>query len=203
MIATYIELLRHGEATGGRRYRGSLDDPLTTKGWNEMHHALRDDARWTRIVSSPLSRCRDYAEHLAQRKKLPVRIDPRLREIHFGEWEGKTAEELLRVDNERIQDFWRNPEGAPPPRGEPLDAFQARVLDAWEELIGCEPGDSVLVITHAGVMRIILGQVLGLPLPVALQFGIPHAHRVRMQLKDFEKRIFDCELPDRQGPDTC
>lgn len=86
---TRIDLLRHGETAGGSRYRGSIDDALTPLGWAAMRAALGEECGWNRIVSSPLRRCADFARDLARRHGLPLDIDARLREIHFGDWEGE------------------------------------------------------------------------------------------------------------------
>ena len=58
-----IDLIRHGEPEGGRRYRGATDDPLTAAGWRQMEAAVAG-LSWQRIYSSPLVRCADFARHL-------------------------------------------------------------------------------------------------------------------------------------------
>jgi alpha-ribazole phosphatase/probable phosphoglycerate mutase len=93
-VTTTLDLMRHGEPVGGRRYRGQIDDPLSEKGWAQMHAAVGDAAPWTRIVSSPLLRCRAFAETLSDRHGLPLALDDRLKEVGFGDWEGKSAAEI-------------------------------------------------------------------------------------------------------------
>ncbi|HRK78542.1 MAG TPA: histidine phosphatase family protein, partial [Thiobacillus sp.] len=93
-MTTTLDLLRHGEPVGGRRYRGQIDDPLSEKGWAQMHAAVGDAVPWTRVVASPLLRCRAFAETLAGRHGLPLAVDARLKEVGFGEWEGKSAAEI-------------------------------------------------------------------------------------------------------------
>ena len=61
---TTIDLLRHGEPIGGRRYRGHIDDPLSEYGWSEMWHAVSGETPWQQIITSPLRRCREFAEAL-------------------------------------------------------------------------------------------------------------------------------------------
>ena len=78
-----IDLLRHGD-TGQRSYRGQLDDPLTENGWRQLREAVRGGT-WDRIVSSSMARCARFAEELADRTGLPLRLDPRLVEYHFGD----------------------------------------------------------------------------------------------------------------------
>ena len=91
---TVIDLLRHGEPQGGRRYRGQIDDPLSELGWKQMWDAVGDHAGWDHIVSSPLLRCRSFAEALGEARALPVSVDAGFREIGFGSWEGFTAADL-------------------------------------------------------------------------------------------------------------
>ncbi|MEW6253578.1 MAG: histidine phosphatase family protein, partial [Planctomycetota bacterium] len=64
-MSTLIDLMRHGEPVGGRRYRGQVDDPLSEKGWAQMRAAVGEAAPWHHVVSSPLLRCREFAETLA------------------------------------------------------------------------------------------------------------------------------------------
>jgi len=181
--ATRIDLLRHGETTGGNRYRGSIDDALTLPGWTAMRAALGKECGWNRIVSSPLRRCADFARDLAQRQALPLDIDARLREIHFGDWEGKTAPDLLAADPGAVTRFWNDPVNHPPPGAENLLAFQTRVLHAWHEIAARHAGEHLLIVTHGGPIRIILGQAQGMPVPESLRLEVPHAHLSRLEVK--------------------
>ena len=72
MSETIIDLMRHGEPVGGRKYRGQMDDPLSEKGWAQMRAKLTDRAPWQRVISSPLSRCRAFAEALSTEYRLPL-----------------------------------------------------------------------------------------------------------------------------------
>ncbi len=113
--STTIDLIRHGEPVGGKRYRGQIDDPLSEKGWQQMWVAVGEHHPWDVIVTSTLSRCRDFAEALGERHGIPVETDARLMEIGFGEWEGRTAAELLAEDPQRLQRFWSDPLNHTPP----------------------------------------------------------------------------------------
>ena len=62
---TTIDLIRHGEPVGGSKYRGQTDDPLSEKGWEQMRAAVGDHRPWEAILTSPLARCRAFAEKLA------------------------------------------------------------------------------------------------------------------------------------------
>jgi probable phosphoglycerate mutase len=160
-METIIDLLRHGEPEGGSRYRGhGVDDPLSERGWSQMWEAVGDHCPWQVIVSSPLRRCRAFAEALAERHGLPVRVDDRFREIGFGSWEGCGREQLQHERPEEYAAFYRDPVHARPPGAEDLDAFIRRVVAGYEELVQANEGRHCLLVSHAGVMRAILAHVV-------------------------------------------
>ncbi len=157
-----LDFLRHGEPVGGRRYRGQTDDPLSQRGWAQMRAATEPARDWRAIVSSPLSRCRAFAEELAAGAGLPLRVDERLREVGFGVWEGRTADELNAEWPGCVAAFKHDPVGRRPPGAEPLAEFHARVAAAYEDLVAGHPGQRVLVVAHAGVIRMAIAHALGL-----------------------------------------
>src|SRR6187401_779020 len=91
---TTIDLLRHGACQGGEIYRGRTDVQLSGEGWQQMERAVRAPADWQRIVTSPLLRCREFAEHCARRFSLPLQLENALQELDFGEWEGRLVQEI-------------------------------------------------------------------------------------------------------------
>ncbi|HEB98153.1 MAG TPA: histidine phosphatase family protein [Thiotrichales bacterium] len=159
---TLIDFIRHGEPEGGRLYRGSgVDDPLSEKGWAQMWAAVGEEAPWTAVLSSPLVRCRAFAEALAERHGLPLELEPRFREVGFGAWEGRRPEEIERDTPEAYAAFYADPVHARPAGAEPLEAFGVRVAEALEEALARHAGGHPLVVAHAGVIRAALGFVLG------------------------------------------
>lgn len=179
---TRIDLIRHGEPEGGRRYRGQIDDPLSEAGWRQMWAAVGDDVPWTAVVTSPLSRCRAFAERLAERHALPLAVDARLMEIGFGAWEGRTAEQLRAEDPEQIRRFYHDPVRARPAGAEPLADFRARVVAAFDDLARRRAGEHLLVVTHAGVMRALVAHVLGAPLEAIYRIEVAYAALTRIRL---------------------
>jgi len=109
MTTTVIDLIRHGEPEGGQMFRGSKDDPLSNLGWQQMKAAIADDDHWDAIVSSPMQRCRRFAQQLAEEHKIPLHIEEDLREIGFGEWEGLTAEQIQKRYGDHLNHFWQDP----------------------------------------------------------------------------------------------
>jgi alpha-ribazole phosphatase len=110
-----VHLLRHGETEGGVRYWGGMDVALSSKGSLQMRTAVAGLA-WDLIISSPLRRCADFAEALAQELGVPCRLEADLREMGFGTWEGYSTAELMHRDAERLRLFWSDPSAHTPPR---------------------------------------------------------------------------------------
>jgi alpha-ribazole phosphatase/probable phosphoglycerate mutase len=181
-MVTLIDLMRHGTPVGGRRYRGQIDDPLSEVGWRQMWSAVGDAAPWCHIVSSPLSRCRDFAEAMAERHGLPVTIDARLMEVAFGVWEGRTATELEQAEPGIMHRFYHDPEGHRPAGAEPLDQFSARVVAAWTDMLATHAGRHVLVVTHAGVIRAAMAHLLAAPLATMYRIHVENAGITRFRM---------------------
>ncbi len=185
MTAT-IDLLRHGEPVGGPRYRGQTDDPLSGRGWLQMHravHAANGLAPWQHIHSSPLRRCREFAEQLSQRQRLPLQIDTAMTEIDFGHWEGLTAAQLMRHDAEALGQFWRDPVTYTPHRGEALTDFRDRIIAAWQQLLRDLPHDGHrLMLSHGGTIRILLHHILDIPLLKLQQIEVPYGCLTRLHI---------------------
>lgn len=180
---TTIDLIRHGEPVGGSRYRGHIDDPLSDKGWAQMRAAVGEQRPWDAIVSSTLCRCADFARELAARHNLPLTFEPRFKEIGFGAWEGRTAAELTATDAELLRRFWSDPIAHRPPGAEPLDAFGARVTTAWADLLERHAGSHVLVVAHAGTIRMVVRHVLGMPLSHMFRIDVPNAAITRIRVE--------------------
>jgi alpha-ribazole phosphatase/probable phosphoglycerate mutase len=178
---TTLDLMRHGEPVGGRRYRGQIDDPLSDTGWAQMRAAVGDAAPWTRIVSSPLARCRAFAETLAARHALPLSFDDRLKEVGFGAWEGKSAAEIEQDAPGTLARFKADPIHARPAGAEPLADFHARVALALDDLLAQHAGQHVLLVGHAGVMRMALAWALHIPLEHAYRIEVASASLTRLR----------------------
>ena len=165
-----ILLARHGETpwNAAGRYQGQIDIPLSEAG--EVQAAkLGDrlsDVTITRAVSSQLTRARSTAEAaLGESRKHILRIDPRFQEIAHGDWEGLLAQEIAERDPVTFQ-AWRDaPLTVQMPQGENLQ----QVLDrAWEGLAAACDGlgkdDTLLVVAHDAVNRVLLCRIFGLGL---------------------------------------
>ena len=182
MLETLIDLLRHGEPEGGVRFRGWVDDPLSSTGWEQMRESAGDTCHWDAVVTSPLLRCAEFARELAARHGLPVAVDERFKEMGFGEWEGKTPAEVAQQDAARLENFWRDPVNFPPPGGESLAAVQARVAEGWQDLLAQHGGRRVLLVCHGGVIRLVLAQALEIPLANLFRLHVPFAALSRVRV---------------------
>jgi broad specificity phosphatase PhoE len=154
-----LSLLRHGESIGGRIYRGNQDDPLTDLGWQQMHNSTQHQS-WDLIASSPLQRCQAFAQYLHAKQKSSLDIVDHFSELGFGDWQGLSA---ATIGQELVDNFKKDPIKNPPPNAENLYDFQHRVLTAFDLIIDKNYG-SILIIAHAGVIRVIKSHLLNLPI---------------------------------------
>lgn len=159
---TVVEFIRHGEPVGGSRYRGqSIDDPLTERGWNQMWAGVGKANYWDIILTSPLTRCADFAHKLGEERKIPVRVLDDLREIGFGAWEGMTKEELLENRPEEFRKFYEDPIAYPPEKAEQVEVFFNRISSCYESFLNEYISKNILVVAHAGVIRAALMHAIG------------------------------------------
>lgn len=179
------DLLRHGD-TGAIGFRGRGDDALTALGWQQMREAVAAAGPWELIVSSPLRRCAAFARELASERGLPCEIEPRLAELDFGAWEGKTHEQLLLSDAAALRAFWQNPWEHPPTGGETLPAFAARVLAAVDGWARRRPGQKALIVAHGGVLRLLSARAQGLAVDRIGELALPHGALLRLVIEPGE-----------------
>ena len=173
-MTLHLDLLRHGETELGGGLRGSLDDALTAKGWAQMRAAVVAQGPWDRVVSSPLQRCARFADELGAQLAVPVSLEKGLQELHFGAWEGQSAAALMETDAEALGLFWADPYSFTPPQGEPVSDFSERVLGAVARLHQAYAGERVLLVSHGGVMRLLLARARGLPREQLLNVEVGH-----------------------------
>jgi alpha-ribazole phosphatase/probable phosphoglycerate mutase len=180
---TTIDLLRHGEPVGGRRYRGQIDDPLSDKGWQEMRDAVSQQRPWQRIISSPLKRCAAFATELSEQMDIALSYDERLKEVGFGSWEGFSGDQLRAVDPDQLKRFYHDPIKHRPDNAEPLHSFNDRVSEAYEQAVTEHTGQHILLVTHAGVIRAILARLLDAPIGSMYRFSISTASLSRIRIE--------------------
>ena len=180
-MSTTLDLIRHGEPVGGRKYRGQLDDPLSDKGWEQMRAAVGNHAPWSRLVTSPLQRCRAFADALAGQHGLPLEVEEQFKEVGFGVWEGKTAAEIESAAPGALARFKADPIHAQPQGAEALDIFLARVAAGIQSILLTHPGQHILIVCHAGVIRMTLAHALAIPLANAYRIEVASAGITRLR----------------------
>ncbi len=174
-----IFLVRHGQVASNKemRYVGTRDEPLTDFGRDQARSVGEALASLPiqAVVSSPLQRAHWTAQQVAAGRGLEVRVDDRLREQSFGEWDGLSRDEVIARDPQ-IHAEWVKRDDVAPPGGESPIAMQRRVLDLVEEefeacanLDGDEPR-SVAFVSHVGPIKAIFS--------AALDIGLMHSRRI-------------------------
>lgn len=204
-----LHLLRHGEVQRftARVVRGHLDEPVSAAG-EEQHQRLaawwaRHHGRPALLLSSDLTRCAGLARRLADATGAPLRLDARLREQSMGAWEGRTWEELTRADPAGVTAWWDAYATARAPGGESLADLAARVEGLWREVLASRPAGRVVLVTHIGVIRVLLCRLLGLPLDQALRFSPAAASHTALELGAAGAVLLACgERPWLRVPDA-
>jgi len=166
---TKIILVRHGHVEGisPERFRGRADLALTPQGLRQAEAtARRIEASWTpaALYASPLSRCRATAEAIGRPFGLTPTPVPGLVDIDYGDWQGLTPDEARSKWPEPLDTWYRAPHWAAIPGGESLQDVLARIVAALRDVNGRHPRDTVVVVAHDSVNRIILLHALDLPL---------------------------------------
>jgi broad specificity phosphatase PhoE len=166
---TKILLVRHGHVEGisPERFRGRAELPLTPEGERQAHAtARRIAASWrpVAVYSSPMGRCIATASAIGR----PLGLSPvpvaGLNDIDYGKWQGLTPEEARRQWAGEVDTWYRHPDWAAIPGGETLQEVFARTTAVLRDVIRRYPDDTVVLVGHDSVNRVILLYALGLPL---------------------------------------
>lgn len=201
-MVTTLYLIRHGETEGSetKRYKGSIDVPLSEKGIEQVkkvavfvreHLRLESSAKYqsylrdihktkgsrvrgsegsreaqrlAAVYTSNLSRAMKSAEIIARPYKLkPIQMKE-LRERSFGIWEGMSFTEIKERYPEEFSAWAGNPLKYSPVEGESTVEVEKRVMKAVNRILKKHKGDEIAIVSHGGVSRIILCNILGIPL---------------------------------------
>ena len=174
---TKLLIWRHGNTdwNAARRVQGQSDVALNDLGRRQAAEAapLLAALRPGRIWSSDLSRARDTAAALAAVTGLPVRTDARLRERHFGDWQGLHLTEIAERHPE-AHARWRTGDPDPGCGVESLDVLGKRIGSALQEIAEAAAGETIVVATHGGAARQACGYLLAWDPSVLSTIGPMH-----------------------------
>jgi len=172
---TVLWLLRHPEPDAsilGRCY-GWLDAPLSAVGVRQAQAiagALVHEP-FAAIYTSPLERCAHAAQILAAGRSSAVESRAELREMNLGVCEGLTYDEIAQRFPDLYRHWMEHPSEAQFPEGESLTSMRSRVIPTVQELRQRHTGQTIAVVTHAGVIRILLADALQMPLSAVFRLG--------------------------------
>ncbi len=159
-------VVRHGETAWSRerRFAGSRDVALEPEGLRQCEAVARALASEVvaAVYASPLERARASAEVIAKPHRLPVEIDPAFGEMAFGEWEGLTREEVAARFPAAYEEWRHAPHLVRIAGGETLAQVAERARGAVQALAATHSGETIVLVTHAIVTRLIVLDALGL-----------------------------------------
>lgn len=179
---TYIDLIPSAEVDAGEVFCGSLDSPVSNDGMKGLKKVVRRRSDWDVVITSPLQRCSQFAEWVAKKHDLPLHEDKAFREMDFGDWEGCLPHEIPQEDMKSLASWWSDPTSVQPPKGESFDQFKQRVMKGWEALIEKHKNKRLLLITHPGVLRVVLSETLGMPGSHFFSIHIEHGACSKVQV---------------------
>ncbi len=162
-----IYLIRHGETEWNKqlRYQGQKDVPLNDEGHRQAMLLARflEKENIEVIYSSPLLRARETAMVITSKRDIKLQLEEGFLEINFGEWEGRRYTDLNEEQRQVAACWYNTPESVCIPGGEPFLAFRQRILNTYNHIIKTNKDKNIGIITHAGVIRVIISSVLEMP----------------------------------------
>ncbi len=166
--ATRVHLMRHGQVEGFelRRYNGQADVTLTALGeqQSQNYRERLKDLSLTAVYSSDLQRSAFGGQLIGADHGLDPVQDLRLRELHIGDWEGLTWDEIQHRWSREWQARLDDLVNVAPPGGESLLQMAQRVRSVMTELLERHPGEEIAIVAHGGVNRVLLLNAIGAPL---------------------------------------
>jgi probable phosphoglycerate mutase len=189
-MSTRLILARHGQTTwnASRRFQGQTDVPLDETGLAQaaaLGRKLASDLANTptlrAIYTTDLQRAHQTAQIIAQallktaHQAPPLVIEPRLREMHFGDWQGMTYAEISRSTPQALAQWEADLARFSPPNGETMGQFAARVGEALDAIRVAHQDGAALVVAHGGPLQLMVCLALGLPADRFWQFQLSNA----------------------------
>jgi broad specificity phosphatase PhoE len=166
---TKILLTRHGHVEGihPERFRGRQPLELTARGRSEADAvAERIAGAWrpSKIYTSPMGRCVATGAAIAKACGAPAEVCDDLNDIDYGAWQFKTFEQAKKDNPSLFAAWFATPHRVRFPNGESLQDLAARTANALRFVLARHPGDTIVLVGHDSVNRVLLLQLLDLPL---------------------------------------
>ncbi len=198
---TFFFLVRHGENDWVKKNRLAGWLPGVHLNENGVRQAQETGARLASqpikaIYSSPVTRCMETAEIIAPYFELPVIVNENLGETRYGEWEGKKVKKLAKKPEWQIVQFF--PSRNRFPSGEALREVQFRAVQAIEKLGDLHKSDSVVIVSHADVIKLVLAFYLGVHIDLFQRIAVSPASVSVMRLS--EKGFVNVMRVNDDGP---
>jgi alpha-ribazole phosphatase len=168
-MSTKLYLIRHGETEDAqaKRYKGSINVPLSDTGIRQIEMVgmfLKKHTTLNAIYTSPLSRAQNSAEIIARIYNIQTIVVEPLKEIHFGSWEGMNFEEIRQKFPEEFDLWATDPVKQGPVNGETITEVRDRVMESVNQILSTNKNQNIAIVAHGAVNRIIIAEILGLPL---------------------------------------
>lgn len=156
-----IYLLRHGKTLAEAALNGLTDVAVSELTQQNIAKAIiESQIKFDHIISSPLQRCAKLAENIAPSLGCQVQLMPQVQEMSFGDVDG-VAFSQLSSQWPLLESFWQDPANHRLPQAETLAAFHHRIVQGWEQILQ-RTDDHLLVVTHGGVIRMLVAHLLDL-----------------------------------------
>lgn len=165
---TKIMLTRHGKTAWNeiKKVQGHSDIELTPEGIAQAELLAKNCPleNVSAIYSSDLIRAKTTAEILAQKFNLQVQLEKNLREVNFGDLEGKTLAEFEKFDPQNFYNFFNKPDELKINNAETFQQLQARAFSAIKKIIAAHQNENVIIVAHGAINRAILCAILEIPI---------------------------------------
>ena len=188
MRTTELVLVRHGETEMNRelRFQGQVDVALNAIGLEQARRLATRLAgeKADAVYVSDLLRARQTAEPIAGELALRPVADSGLREQAFGRVDGMRVDDIQREHPQAWEGWLRFEEDFAMPEGESTRAFHTRVMEAVQRVVAAHPGQTVVVVTHGGVLDMVYRTARSLGLKGPRQSEIPNAGVNRIRVTD-------------------
>jgi broad specificity phosphatase PhoE len=183
-VSTEVLVIRHAQTFGNVEglFCGHSETALTPLGIAQAQALGRRLASFTidAAISSDLSRAADTARHALASHRLEPSFDPRLREMHYGDWEALPGKELIAQQPETMQAFFRCEIAAP--GGESVADVRARTHSAFRAAVDAHQGKTIALVSHGNAIMALLAELLGMPASSTWAFALENASLTRIHV---------------------